>query len=67
MPERAQQVGQEARESQAHEYERDRHLLARLARAACRREQARAQHAQHDREHRQVLGAARVLAQHALA
>jgi len=67
MAQRAQQIRQQARDREADEHERDRQLLSRLADAARRREQPRADHAEDDRKRRQVLGAARVLAEHPLA
>jgi hypothetical protein len=67
VPQGTQQVRQQARERKPEEDERDRQLLARLRSAARRSEQGRADHADHDREHRQVLVAPCALAQHALA
>jgi len=66
-PERAQQIRQHARHCQADEHQQDRQLLPRLARVARGGEQPRAEHAEHDRDRRQVLVASRVLAEHPLA
>jgi len=65
-PERAQQVGQQARQRQADEHQRDRQVLRGVRGAARGGEQAGAHDADHDRRHRHVLVAARVLAQHPL-
>jgi len=67
VPERAQQIREQAREREADKHERDRQALAGLAHAARGREQARSDHADDDREHRQALGASGVLAEHPLA
>jgi len=62
----AQQVGEQARSGQDDEHEQDRQPLGGVTRAARRRAQSRADHADHDRRHRDVLVAAGVLAEHAL-
>jgi len=62
----AQQVGKQACHGQAEEHEHDRQALGGMARAARRRAQARADHANHDRRHRDVLVASGVLAEHPL-
>jgi hypothetical protein len=67
MPERAQQIGEQARERETDEHERDRQPLARWAHATRGREQARADHAEDDRERRQMLSSSGVLAEHPLA
>lgn len=64
--EHAQQVGKQARHAQADEHERDGQLLGGVHGAARRREQARSDHAEHDRAHRHVLIAPGVLAEHPL-
>jgi len=64
--ERAQQVRQQAREREADEHQRDCQMLAPLAGAARWREHGRADHADDDRERREVLVAPGALAQHAL-
>jgi len=63
----AQQVGEQARHGQDEEHERDRQVPGGVACAARRRAQARADHADHDRRHRNVLMPARVLAEHPLS
>jgi hypothetical protein len=65
-PEQAQHVGEEAGEREPDKHERDRQVLRAVAGVAWRRRQARADHADHDRRHRQVLAASGVLVQHAL-
>jgi len=64
VPERPQQVGQQAREREREEHQRDRQTTARFAGGARRRAQPGADHADHDRERRQMLAAPRVLAEH---
>jgi hypothetical protein len=64
--ERTQQVRGEGRQSQPEERERDRELLGGVARAARRRAQPSADHADHDGAHGEVLITSRVLAQHPL-
>jgi hypothetical protein len=64
--EHAQQIRQEAGDSQADEHQRDRQLLRGVGGAAWRREHTRADHAEHNRAHCHVLVPARVLAQHPL-
>ncbi len=61
-----QGIRQEARHAQAEEHERDRKILGAVARRAWWRRQPGARDADHDRGHRQVLDATRVLMQHAL-
>jgi hypothetical protein len=63
----AQQVGQQARQAEAEEHDQDRQPLAGMARAARGRAQARADHPDHDRRHRDVLVASGVLAEHPLS
>ena len=65
-PECAQRVWQQARQAEAEEHQRDRQLLRAVRGAARRRRQARSDHAGHDGEHREVLLAAGVLAEHPL-
>jgi hypothetical protein len=67
VPERAQQIGHEAGETEADEHQRDRQLLRGVAGAAWGREQTGADHADHDGAHREVLVSAGVLAEHPLA
>jgi hypothetical protein len=67
MSERAQQVGQQADHRETKEHERDRQLLAGRARVTRWSEHRRAEHAQDDRQHRHVLVAPSMLAQHPLA
>jgi len=62
----AQQVGQQAGQAETEQHERDRQPLRGVAGAARRRAQASADHAEHDRRDRDVLGASGVLAQHPL-
>jgi hypothetical protein len=64
--ERTQQVRREGRQSQAEERERDDELLGGVARAARRRAQPGADHAEHDGAHGDVLVTPGVLAQHPL-
>jgi len=64
---RAQQVRQQARGAEADQHQRDRQLLGGVARAPRRRCQRGADHADRDREHRDVLVGARALAEHPLA
>jgi len=66
VPDPLQQVGEQARQPEADEHQRDRQLLGAVGGAARWRKHARADHADHDRAHREVLVAARVLVQHAL-
>ncbi len=66
VAEHAQRVGHEARQRECGEHHGDRQLLGCVGRAAWRREQAGADHADHDRADRHVLIAPRVLAQHPL-
>jgi len=65
--ERAQQVGQQARQADPEQHEHDRQALAGVARAARGCAQAGADHPDHDRRHRDVLLFARVLAEHPLS
>ncbi len=67
MSERAQQIRQQGGHGEAQEHERDRQLLAGRARVARWSEHRRAEHTQDDREHRHVLVAPGMLAEHALA
>ncbi len=64
--EREQQVGQHARQPQAYEHRCDRQLIVGVVGTERRRGQRRAEHAEHDRCHREVLIAPGVLAQHPL-
>ncbi len=63
---RPQQVGQQACECQDDEHDQDRQVLGCVPGGARRRAQPRADHADHDRRHRDVLVGARVLAEHPL-
>jgi hypothetical protein len=63
----AQQVGQQARQADPEQHEHDRQALAGVARAARRCAQARADHPDYDRRHRDVLLSTRVLAEHSLS
>jgi hypothetical protein len=65
-PEHAQQVGQQADRCEPGEHDCDRQFLGRVAIAARRGRESRADHADHDRAHRHVLVASRVLAEHPL-
>ncbi len=67
MPERSQQVRQQAREAEADEHERDQELLGVVGGVAGRRAQRRPDHADHDRADGNVLVAAGPLAEHVLA
>ncbi len=64
---RAQQIGQQAREAEAEQHEADRQSLGGVAGAARRRAQAGADHADDDRADGDVLVAPGVLAEHPLA
>ncbi len=64
-PERAQQIRRQARQRQRQQHQRDRQVPAGFVCGARRRAQTRADHADDDRERRQVLAATRVLAEHA--
>jgi len=64
---RTQQIGQERRQAQPDEHDRDRQVLRAMSRRAWRGRQARPDHADHDRPHRQVLVPPGVLVQHPLA
>jgi len=66
VPERAQQIRNQARQAKANQHQRDRQLLRAVAGAARGSEHGRADHAEHDRAHRRVLVSSGVLAQHAL-
>ncbi len=63
---RAQHIGQQARQAETQQHDADRQPLGGVAGAARGRAQARADHADHDRRHRDVLVASGVLAEHAL-
>jgi len=65
-PDRAQQVREHARRAQAHEHERDRQVPGAAGGGARWGGERDAEHAEHDRQHRQVLAPAGVLAQHPL-
>jgi hypothetical protein len=67
MSQRAQQVGQQADHGEPQQHERDRQLLSGRAGAARGGEHRRSDHAQDDRDHRHVLVAPGVLAEHPLA
>lgn len=64
--ERAQQVGQQARQGQPEQHQGDRQLLGGVGGAAGRGEYPRTDHAQHDRSDGHVLIAPRALAEHSL-
>jgi hypothetical protein len=64
--ERKQQVRQHARDPQADEHHRDRQLIVGVVGTQRRRAHCHAEHAEHDRGHREVLIAPGVLAQHPL-
>lgn len=67
MTEHAQQVGDQARERERRQHNRDRQLLGGVGGAARWREQSGADHADHDRADRHVLVAPRMLAKHPLS
>ncbi len=67
VPESPQDVGEQAGKRKTQQHQRDRQLLPGLAALTRRRAQSRADDPDDDREHRQVLVASRVLAEHALA
>jgi hypothetical protein len=60
----ADRIGGQREDAEADQREGD-HLVADMCRRVRRRAQRRADHAEHDRAHRDVLAAARVLVQHA--
>jgi len=62
----AQQIGQQARHSQADEHERDGQLLGGVRRATRGRRQSRSDHTYDDGAHRQILVPSGVLAEHSL-
>jgi hypothetical protein len=64
--ERAEQVGQQAGETETDEHQRDRELLGGMGRRARWCEHAGAEHPEHDRRHREVLVFPGMLAQHPL-
>jgi hypothetical protein len=66
MRQQAQRVGEQRGDGQAGEHDRDRQILRAVTGVAWRRRQARADDADDDRRHRQVLRAPGVLVQHAL-
>ena len=66
MADAAQDVGQQAHQAEPDEHEGDRQGLCSGGAAARRREDRRADHAEDDRGHRDVLIAAGVLVEHAL-
>ncbi len=63
---RAQQIGQQARDRQDAQHDRDRQFLGGVRVAARGGREPRADHADHDRAHREVLVAPGVLAEHPL-
>jgi hypothetical protein len=63
---RTQDVWQHARHAQADEHERDRQRLTGVMGVAWGGRQRGADHAEHDRRHREILVASRVLVQHPL-
>ena len=67
MRQRAQQIGQQRRQAQPDEHDRDRQVLRAVSRHAWGGRQARPDHADHDRPHREVLVSPGVLVQHPLA
>jgi hypothetical protein len=66
MRQQAQGVGEQSRDAEPEQHERDREVLRAVAGGSRRRRQAGADHADHDRCHRQVLAPPGVLAQHPL-
>lgn len=62
-----QHVGEQACQSQPDQHDRDRQALGAVARRARGGRQAGPDHADHDRDHRQVLFAPRVLVKHPLS
>ena len=61
-----QRVREQAREGEAEQHERDREILRAVAGRSRRRGHACADHADHDRGHREVLAPSGVLAEHSL-
>jgi hypothetical protein len=64
--EQAQGIGEQARDAQPEQHERDREILRAVAGRPWRRGQTGADHADHDCAHREVLATPRVLVQHPL-
>jgi hypothetical protein len=66
MRQQSQRIREQARDAEPEQHERDREVLRAVAGYPWRRRQAGADHADHDRAHREVLAAPRVLVQHSL-
>jgi hypothetical protein len=66
MRQQSQRIREQARDAEPEQHERDREVLRAVAGDPRRRRQAGADHADHDRAHREVLAAPRVLVQHPL-
>lgn len=66
MRQQSQRIREQARDAKPEQHERDSEVLRAVAGDSRRRCQAGADHADHDRAHREVLAAPRVLVQHPL-
>jgi hypothetical protein len=66
MRQQPQRIREQARDAEPEQHERDREVLRAMTGDSRRRRQPGADHADHDRAHREVLAAPRVLVQHPL-